>query len=164
MPVTLTDKEGKKHTFSTHDSAVSWLKINRPNIKDPDAYVAAIERKMSKKKTRTYQDGLVGDRSEISVSNLIRGNLNFDISDNIVVRSVEIFLIGVDEAIVELEVTDEEFGASFLYEITARNRVGNYKVVWNVLVSGKEIKVFNDFVISGDEIDRTLPLELQHLK
>ena len=34
--------EVKGKTFHDHDDAVRWLKLNHPEIKNPDAYVATI--------------------------------------------------------------------------------------------------------------------------
>ena len=65
--------------------------------------------------------------------------------------------------IAEIEVVEEDFGASFSYIIDSRARAGQYRVVWNVIVDGVETKVLNSFVINSDNIDRTLPIELQHL-
>lgn len=160
MPVSFKDKNGKKHTFKDHAEAVSWIKKNRPDIKDPNAFVATLERNQSKNKSSKFS---LHDHGEIKVSNLITGKLKFDKDDNVEVKTIEIFLVGIDEVIAELDATEETFGASFSYVIDSRSRAGEYKVVWNIIVDGAETKVFNSFIISSDSIDRTLPLELQHL-
>ena len=161
MPVSFKDKNGKKHTFKNHAEAVTWMKKNRPDIKDPDAFVATLERSQNKGKSSKFT---LHDHGEITVSNLITGKLTFNEEDNVKVKNVEIFLEGIPDVIVEIEVTKEDFGASFTYIIDARARAGTYKVVWNVIVDGEELKVFNSFIISADNIDRTLPMELQHLR
>ncbi len=161
MPISFKDKNGKKHTFKDHAEAVVWFKKNRPDIKDPNAFVAKLERDQRGDKSSKFA---LHDHGEITVSNLIIGKLKFDINDNIKVKNVEIFLEGIDDVIAEIEVTDEEFGASFSYIIDSRARAGQYNVVWNVIADSVEIKVHNSFVISADNIDRTLPVELQHLR
>lgn len=161
MPISFKDKNGKKHTFKDHAEAVAWFKKNRPDIEKPNAFVAKLERDQGEKKSSKFA---LHDHGEISVSNLIIGKLKFDKDDNVKVKNVEIFLEGIDDVIAEIEVTDEEFGASFNYIIDSRARAGQYNVVWNVIADGIEIKVHNSFVISSDNIDRTLPVELQHLR
>ena len=47
MPV----KIGKK-TYKDHDSAVAALKRQKPDIKNPDAYVASIERHIRKSRAK----------------------------------------------------------------------------------------------------------------
>lgn len=44
MPVKMLGK-----TFENHKQAVKALKKSNPKIKDPDAYVATVERKQEKK-------------------------------------------------------------------------------------------------------------------
>lgn len=158
MPISFKDQKGKKHIFKNHAAMVSWLKKNRPEIKDPDAFVATLERNQSKSSKMALHD-----HGEISVNSLILGTLKFDKEDNVQVKNVEIFLEGISEVIAEIEVVEEDFGASFSYIINSRARAGQYRVVWNVVVDGVETKVFNSFVINSDNIDRTLPIELQHL-
>ncbi len=161
MPVSFKDKNGKKHTFKDHAEAVAWMKKNRPDIKDPDAFVATLERSQSKGKSSKFA---LHNHGEIFVSSLITGKLTFDKDDNVKVKNVEIFLEGIPDVIVEIEVVEEDFGASFTYVIDARARAGTYKVIWNVIVDGEEFKVFNSFIINADNMDRTLPMELQHLR
>ena len=161
MPISFKDKNGKKHVFKDHAEAVTWMKKNRPDIKDPDAFVATLERSQSKGKFSKFT---LHDHGEIIVSNLITGKLTFGKDDNVKVKNVEIFLEGIPDVIVEIEVVEEDFGASFTYIIDARARAGTYKVVWNVIVDGEEFKVFNSFIINADNMDRTLPMELQHLR
>ena len=160
MPISFKDKNGKKHTFKDHAEAVTWFKKNRPDIKNPDAFVATLERNQTKEKSSRFA---LHDHGEIKVSSLITGKLKFNKDDNVKVKTIEIFLVGIDEVIAEIDSVEESFGASFSYVIDSRSRAGEYKVVWNVIVDGKETKVFNNFIISSDNIDRTLPLELQHL-
>jgi len=158
MPISFKDQKGKKHIFKDHAAMVSWLKKNRPDIKDPDAFVATLERNQSKSSKLALHD-----HGEIKVNSLVVGTLKFDKEDNVQVENVEIFLEGIPEVIAEVEVIEEDFGASFSYIIDSRARAGQYRVVWNVIVDGVETKVFNSFVINSDNIDRTLPIELQHL-
>ena len=158
MPISFRDKKGKKHVFKDHAEMVSWIKKNRSDIKNPDAFVATLERNQSKSSKMALHD-----HGEISVNSLILGTLKFDKEDNVQVKNVEIFLEGIPEVIAEIEVVEEDFGASFSYIIDSRARAGQYRVVWNVVVDGVETKVFNSFVINSDNIDRTLPIELQHL-
>ena len=161
MPISFKDKNGKKHVFKDHAEAVTWMKKNRPDIKDPDAFVATLERNQNKGKSSKFA---LHNHGEIFVSSLITGKLTFDKDDNVKVKNVEIFLEGISDVIVEIEVVEEDFGASFTYIIDARARAGTYKVVWNVIVDGEEFKVFNSFIINADNMDRTLPMELQHLR
>ena len=162
MPVTITDKKGKDHTFNTHAAAVKWIKKNRPNVKDPDAFVADIERRQTASK---FSEPLAieTELGEISVSNIIRGVITFD-KKNVKVKNVEIFLEGIKEVIAEVPAVDQEFGASFSHIIDARARAGEYRVAWNLLVDNVETQMFKQFIISSDSIDRTLPVELQHLR
>ena len=160
MPISFKDKNGKKHVFKDHAEMVLWIKKNRPDIKDPDAFVATLEKNQNESKSSKFS---LHDHGEIKVSNLITGKLKFDKNDNVEVKIIEIFLIGIDEVIAEVDSIEESFGASFNYVIDSRSRAGEYKVIWNVIVDGVETKVFNSFIISSDNIDRTLPLELQHL-
>jgi len=161
MPISFRDKNGKKHVFKDHAEMVSWIKKNRPDIKNPDAFVATLERNQKKGKSSKF---VLHDHGKITVNSLIIGELIFNEDDNIEVKNVEIFLEGIPDVIVEIDVIKEEFGASFSYVIDARARAGTYKVVWNVIVDSESLKVFNSFIISADDIDRTLPVELQHLR
>jgi hypothetical protein len=45
MPVKIGEKK-----YKSHDTAVKALKKKKPGIKNPDAYVATIERNQKKKK------------------------------------------------------------------------------------------------------------------
>lgn len=159
MPISFKDKNGKKHVFENHASFVSWLKKNRPDIKDPDAFAATIEKNQSKGSSK-FSEHL----SRIISKNMITGELMFDINSDVVVENVDIFLESIDVPIVTLNTQETDFGAKFDYVIDSRASVGNYVVIWNLLVSGQEVKEFDRFMISTDDIDRTLPLELQHLK
>ena len=163
MPVTITDKKGKDRVFNTHAAAVKWVKKNRPNVKDPDAFVADIERRQ--KGTSKFSEPIVVETKlgEISVSNMIRGVIEFD-KKNVQVKNVEVFLEGIKEVIAEVSAVDQEFGASFSHVIDARARAGEYRVVWNLLVDNIETQMSKNFIISSDSIDRTLPVELQHLR
>lgn len=104
----------------------------------------------------------IGNRSSITVANLIKGKLPFT-DKNISVKSIDIFLIGITEPIVSLVPKETEFGVEFEYIISARARNGEYTVVWNAVISGKDTRIFDKFIISDDTIDRTLPPELQFL-
>ncbi len=160
MPISFKDKNGKKHNFKDHAEAVAWFKKNRPDIENPDAFVAKLERDQGGNKSSKFSL----NHGEIFVSNLITGKLKFDKDNDTAVKNVEIFLEGIDDIIAEVEVTDEEFGASFSYIIDSRARAGQYNAIWNVTADGVEIKVQNSFMISADNIDRTLPVELQYLR
>lgn len=105
----------------------------------------------------------LGERGQIKVSNVIHGFLPFNKDSKTTVKNVDIFLEGIEQSIAQIDPTIEEDGARFELIIDAIARAGNYKIVWNAFVSGKETKVINNFVINSDSIDRTLPLELQHL-
>lgn len=159
MPISFKDKHGKKHRFDNHDAFVKWLKQNRPEIKDPDAFAAEIERRQrgDKKKEMTSINAFVKSKS------VINGALFYSVNDKVVVKNVDIFLEGIDVPIVSLEPELIELGAEFEYVIDARSRAGKYNVVWNLEVDSKETKVMNPFFIGDDSVDRTLPLELQHL-
>lgn len=160
MPISFKDKNSKKHVFKNHAEMVSWLKKNRPDIKDPDAFTATLERSQKEGKTSKFA---LHTHGEISVSSLITGKFKFNKEDNIKIKTVEIFLEGITEVIAEIDAVEEDFGVSFTYIIDARARAGQYRVVWNLIVDGIETKVENNFVINSDDIDRTLPIELQHL-
>lgn len=160
MPVSFKDKHGKKHKFKDHDEFVSWLKKNRPEIKDPDAFAAEIERRQRKGDKKEMAKGKI---SRIIIDNLITGELFFSEKDDILVKNIEIYLVGIDVPLVTLEPEKTEFGAKFGYVLDSRARVGEYSVVWNITITGKDDRVVDKFFIGDDNIDRTLPLELQHL-
>ena len=101
-------------------------------------------------------------RSEISISNLVRGQLKFDKDSNIIIKSVQIFAKGSDEVIATAAPVLGDVSASFEVELAAKGRAGLYNSVWNVEISGKPAKIISEFKLL-DELDRTLPLELQHL-
>ncbi len=105
----------------------------------------------------------LGERGEIKVSNVIHGFLPFDKDSNVTIKNVDIFLEGIDTALSTIEPVIDVDGARFEFSIDSIARAGSYKIVWNVFISGKESKVINNFSINSDSIDRTLPLELQHL-
>lgn len=105
----------------------------------------------------------LGERGQIKVSNVIHGFLPFDKKSNVKISNVQIFLVGIDQALSTIEPTVDVDGARFEFSIDSIARAGVYNVVWNVFISGKESKVINSFTINSDSIDRTLPLELQHL-
>ena len=158
MPVSFKDKNGNKHTFQNHKAFVTWLKANRPDIENPDAFAARIERNQSK----TFS---VGERvSRINSKNLVSGELLFNKKDNLDVKNVDIFLKGIDVPIITLLVDKSEDSAKFNYLIDTRASAGEYSVVWNIMANGVETKVIDKFFIGHDDIDRTLPLELQHLR
>ncbi len=158
MPVSFKDKNGNKHTFQNHKAFVTWLKANRPDIENPDAFAARIERGQSK----TFS---VGERvSSINSKNLISGELLFDKEDNLVIETVDVFLKGIDVPIITLQVDKGQESAKFKYLIDTRASAGEYSVVWNVMANGVPAKIIDKFFIAHDDIDRTLPLELQHLR
>lgn len=161
MPVSFKDKNGKKHVFKDHAEFVSWLKKNRPDIENPDGFAARIERNQSD--TSKFSTYAIHEHSKIINRNLITGELVFTDEDKVVVKNIEIFLKGIDVPIVILEAVKTDFGAKFDYIIDSRASAGEYTVVWNVTVDGQDTRAVNNFLISDDNIDRTLPLELQHL-
>lgn len=160
MPISFKDKNGKKHVFANHDAFVTWLKKNRPDIESPDGFAAQLERNQSKSK----KFGDMSNASRIINKNMISGELLFTKEDNIEVKGIDIFLESINVPIIEIEAEKTGFGAKFDYLIDSRASAGNYVIIWNLLADGHEVKVFDRFMISHDEIDRTLPLELQHLK
>lgn len=101
-------------------------------------------------------------RSEIQVSNLVSGNLRYDKDSNMTIKSIQFFMEGIEEPIGEVQPTEEEFGASFSYIMGNRARAGTYTAVWNTEISDKPAKIASTFVVN-DDIDRTIPIELQHL-
>lgn len=161
MPVKIDGK-----SFADHAAAVAYVKKNKPDVENPDAFVATIERKQTgrDKDVKKFAGIPLEQRSTIQVSSLVTGTLLFNPNDNIVITNVEIFLTGIEEPIAIVEPEIREFGASFSYVIDTRARTGEYQAVWNVVISGKVVKIINGFVIVDDAIDRTLPLELQHLR
>ncbi len=161
MPISFKDKNGTKHVFATHDDFVAWLKRNRPDISNPDAFAAQLERNQSGD-NKTFGDG--GGVSRIINKNMITGELLFNAEDKVEVLGVDLFLESINVPIVEFQADLTDTGAKFDYLIDSRASAGNYVLVWNLLAHGHEVKVIDRFMISHDEIDRTLPLELQHLK
>ncbi len=161
MPISFKDKNGEKHSFATHDDFVVWLKRNRPDITDPDAFAAKIERSQSGDSKIFGDEGGV---SRIITKNMISGELLFTEADNIQVQGVDLFLESINVPIVEFQAEKTDVGAKFDYLIDSRASAGSYIIVWNILAKGQEVKIIDRFLISHDEIDRTLPLELQHLK
>jgi len=158
MPVSFKDKNGKRHVFANHKAFVTWLKANRPDIENPDAFAARIERNQSK----TFS---VGERvSRIHSKNLISGELLFSKEDKLIIQTVDIFLKGIDVPIITLQVDKAEDSAKFNYLIDTRASAGEYSVVWNIMANGTPTKIIDKFFIAHDDIDRTLPLELQHLR
>ena len=105
----------------------------------------------------------IGERGQVKVSNVIHGFLPFDKDSNVTVKNIEITLEGVDQILSTIEPTVDVDGAKFEFIIDSIARAGLYKIVWNVFISGKASKVINNFAINSDSIDRSLPLELQHL-
>ena len=105
----------------------------------------------------------LSDRGEIKVSNVIQGILPFDKSSNIEIRSIDIFLEGIENKIATVDPVITANGVNFEYVIDGQARAGVYRVVWTVVIDGKIETVVNMFYIGHDEIDRSLPLELQHL-
>ncbi len=101
--------------------------------------------------------------SSIKNNNFITGELKLDKDSKMEVKIVEIYLEDIKEPIAEIETQSFEGGVRFEYLIESRARVGNYTVVWISSISGKKSKIFDNFIIGDDNIDRTLPLELQHL-
>jgi len=106
----------------------------------------------------------LGERGQIKVSNVIHGFLPFNKESNIAVKDVSIFLEGIEQSIATVDVVIDEDGARFEFTIDSIARAGMYRIVWNTFISGVESKVTNNFSINSDSIDRSLPLELQHLR
>lgn len=102
-------------------------------------------------------------KGEIKVGSFIHGQLNYNKDSNVFVKSIQIFLAGTKEAIATVSPTVNDQGASFQYVIEAQSRTGDYKAVWQVYNEGKEANVMTEFTIDADGLDRTLPIELQHL-
>ncbi len=105
----------------------------------------------------------IGERGQVKVSNVIHGFLPFDKDSNVTVKNIEITLEGVDQILSTIEPTVDVDGAKFEFIIDSIARAGLYTIVWNIFISGKASKVINNFAINSDSIDRSLPLELQHL-
>ena len=104
----------------------------------------------------------LGEQGQIKVSNVIHGFLPFNKDSNVAVKNVNIFLEGIDQAFAEVDPIRSDNGASFEHVLEAKARAGIYRVEWNTLIHGKESKIINTFKLS-DDIDRTIPIELQHL-
>lgn len=164
MPIKFKDNKGKEHSFETHDKFVEWLRKNRPSIEDPNAYAAEIEnrQKGSKKVKQDFQAS--GNMiSSLVNKNVIKGTLIVDDSE-IIVTEVEISLVGSDSIIEKIEPIKIKDNYEFEFSIEDRARNGEYSVAWVTVKNDKVNRVFDSFVIHGDEIDRTLPIELQYLK
>ena len=104
----------------------------------------------------------LGKRGNICIGNSIHGSLSFNKDSNIILEKVQLFVMGIKEPVMDIDVVIDDAGASFDIILNSRARAGEYKVVWNTKISGKESNVTNTFTL-GDELDRTLPIELQHL-
>ena len=104
----------------------------------------------------------LGERGEIKVGNSIHGSLSFSKDSNIVLEKVQLFVMGIEEPVMDIDVLIDDAGASFDIILNNKARAGEYQVVWSTKISGKESNVITKFSI-GDNIDRTLPIELQHL-
>lgn len=102
-------------------------------------------------------------RSELKNDNLISGKLFFGKDSNVSVKNVDIHLVGIPNVIATITPELVDGGAKFEFKIDSRARAGEYTVTWNILISGKESTIINQFVISSDVIDRTIPVELVHL-
>jgi len=105
----------------------------------------------------------LGEQGQIKVSNVIHGFLPFNKDSNVAVKDVNIFLEGIEQPIAAVDVVIDVDGARFEFVIDSIARAGMYRIVWNTFISGLASKVINNFSINADSIDRTLPLELQHL-
>jgi len=104
----------------------------------------------------------LGERENICIGNSIHGSLSFSKDSNVILEKVQLFVIGIKEPIMDIDVKIDDFGASFDIILNNKARAGEYQVVWNTKISGRESNVISKFSIS-DNIDRTLPIELQHL-
>lgn len=102
--------------------------------------------------------------STITNSNIIKGRLLFDANSKVIIKDVEILLIGMASPIVIITELDKtESSALFSHTIEAQARAGDYKVTWNISINGIDTEIIDGFTINGDGIDRTIPMELRHL-
>ena len=102
--------------------------------------------------------------SIIVPTSLIRGTLYFDKDNATRVESVDVYLDGIPEEYGHVgNYKTEEFsdGAKFILEIKDLRSSGTYKVRWNMVISGKHSPIIDKFVISNDNLDKTLPVEFQ---
>ena len=87
---------------------------------------------------------------------IIEGVLVFEDKD-IIVKSATVMFLG--HVFKELEIKDNKIS----FEITGQFENGNYELVYEVTVNGKDVKVTQSFVVSNDKIDPSLPVDLQRL-
>lgn len=142
MSIKFVDKYNKVHVFETYEEFTSWRE-------------AAI------KTQQRFQGIDLNGRAEVLSYHVIEGFLYFE--NNVIVDSVKLYLNDIKEPIADIDFVYDESGARFKYEIRDQARVGNYTIRWNLSVNGTYQEVLKSFMITGDSIDRTLPLELQHL-
>lgn len=102
--------------------------------------------------------------SVVVPTTLVRGILMFDKDNSTRVESVDIYLDGWGEEyghVGNYKVQEHSEGVQFEIEMKDLNRMGTYKVVWNMVISNKASPIIDKFVIANDSIDRTLPVEFQ---
>ena len=102
--------------------------------------------------------------SRIKPSTIIRGTLVYTKDKSTRVDSVDIYINGMDPEyghVGTFKVVDSAEGAEFELEMADLSTVGEYKVIWNMVVSNNPTPIIDRFMIYNDVIDRTLPIELQ---
>ena len=87
---------------------------------------------------------------------IIEGELVLE-DESVVINNVKVMYLGEEFKVIELK------DNKFMFEITSQFENGNYEVIVNASINGKESNIIGTFVVSNDKLDSSLPIDLQSL-